>query len=175
MMIEAEMLDILKPWLEDQDFKVWTEVNVPGWEDKRIDVVAADGGRLVAIELKKCLSERVIEQVVQNRLFMSYSFACVHHMPNPKWRVALKETGIGLLTLEPDGTVCERWPAFDRGVSMPAIERSLRARLKKRCPTCGQTDLKAFGKNKRNIDGLAVYCKKCRSEYGKKRYRGEWV
>jgi hypothetical protein len=33
----------------------------------------------------------------------------------------------------------------------------------KKCPTCGETDLAQFGKDKHRPDGLATYCKACRA------------
>ena len=44
--------------------------------------------------------------------------------------------------------------------------------MKKHCPRCNKDlPIEKFGKNKRTIDRLSIYCKECRNKYRKEDYK----
>ncbi|OMF76657.1 hypothetical protein [Paenibacillus glucanolyticus] len=99
-MKESDLFPVVKEWLEDRDYDVFTEVTSYS-AGGRADVVAVNGPAVTVVEMKNSLTLDVIAQAARWALYTNYVYIAVRG--SAKRRVSryvsnlLQREGIGLL------------------------------------------------------------------------------
>lgn len=97
--LESDIWAQARLWFTSQGFAVHAEVPSHGC---RIDLVAYNGTRLEAAEMKRSLTQHVIKQALINQLFADLSW-CITPPAKTKYHQTIQRHGIGLLEWSPTG------------------------------------------------------------------------
>lgn len=100
---EADMVDMIRSFLEKQEFRVATEVPMLS---KKIDIVCIDPGKLhiIAIEVKMQEWRRGLQQAITYRICSDFVYLAIHrtfsHRVDKK---LLQEMSVGLMVVDRNG------------------------------------------------------------------------
>ena len=93
-------------WLESQGYTVYSEVSSP-YSGASIDIVGINNNeKIVAVELKMCLTKEVICQAKSHYRFAQKTFVCVVSTPISTSIGLCKKYNIGVLSVTNNKVVC---------------------------------------------------------------------
>lgn len=113
---EVDLYEPIKIHFEERGFDVFAEVVVPH-AGGRIDVVAASGPAVVAIELKQGLSVELIGQALKRKRVAHYVYIAIFERRKPpeSWLLEfLDREGIGIMEVGEEGARISRRAKFNR-------------------------------------------------------------
>jgi len=101
-MREAQLSEPVSKWLESLGYQVFVEV--PMFEYRLIDMIglcenAKGGKRIIAVELKTCLTWQVMKQASLNQLFCHESYCAVGTRPRKTGFERCLEWGLGVIEI----------------------------------------------------------------------------
>lgn len=106
---ESAMTDPLRDWLRDRDMEGYAEV-IPPMFWRSIDMIGWDGGEnLVAIEMKRSLTDYVIRQAHQCTGLTDNAYCAVQTYPRKSSIKKCHDLGVGILSVC-DGSIYEILP-----------------------------------------------------------------
>jgi len=116
---ESKMSPILEEYFKSLGYTVYCEVP---YYYSPVDMVAENNGILIAIEMKVCLTKKVIRQAYMSNSYTPWCYAAVKSMPNKKSLNAAKHFGIGVIRVSDTvNIICDPIPfhaPFRRGKKM---------------------------------------------------------
>lgn len=112
MKLESELSKPIQDWLESRGYTVYTEVPTP-YHSSFVDIVGYDKDvrdEIIAVELKKSLTRKVIQQALLNQLPFDFSYCAVFTKPHEYSIMKCRKHGIGILRVD-NGKVEVIYPA----------------------------------------------------------------
>lgn len=98
-MLESDLSKPVSDWLTAKGFTPYAEVPFPTDGARTIDIVGRKGTELVAVEMKRSLTNAVIHQTYMCDLITDQRFAAVGTKPRQKAIERCRKVGIGLLSV----------------------------------------------------------------------------
>lgn len=146
-MRESDLSRPIMTWLRGRGFTPYAEIPPPYASASIVDIVGVRGEEIVAVELKRSLTRRVVHQAYTHQLFAHQVWVAVGTRPRKKSKQAPRQEQIGVLSVRDGVVYVVRHASYRENFPLEHYARRMREKLAWREPggTAGVPCLKGVG------------------------------